>query len=171
MPQLARIAIKHGVDNNLATLKRILEERVRAVSTTNEPSARSPATGGTPEAANLTLADSSAKGSMIENPIIEVRPRPTPPISPAASEQTTARKARQDEPATARKRRRHTDHVVGNRQHHRPSPACNRGRRGRDRQTVKREGTSVAPLLRLTPPTSNSAEATAGGGGLQVQAL
>jgi len=28
MPQLARLAVKHGVDDNLATLKLILEERV-----------------------------------------------------------------------------------------------------------------------------------------------
>ncbi len=27
MPQLARLAVKHGVDDNLATLKLILEER------------------------------------------------------------------------------------------------------------------------------------------------
>jgi hypothetical protein len=37
VPQLARLAVKHGVDDNLATLKLILEQRHAGVRVTSEP--------------------------------------------------------------------------------------------------------------------------------------
>jgi hypothetical protein len=39
MPQLARLAVKHGVDDNLASLNLILEEHARAIVATEERSA------------------------------------------------------------------------------------------------------------------------------------